>query len=339
MIDDPIPSDASNVLFSIHPKDGSRETMEARIVTDHLFDIVLDQLTWLSAAEQSEFFTMISGHPWLRSPLGNLYEKFAHVRLTADLTTKSLMCISTTNKLIPLPVVPCVVSLSSSSNLQDANHNQLPFYCWPVSPTFTSFNAIICTVEMIFLLQSTVSGSHDIKEQGLDFIRRNIPTHFWKNRQCCIVFVTPDEERGIQLISNRYPILESFPELELCYCVLPIGTSEFTSSQVHKLWARKLDARILLYSTLPLLILFFIFQVGSRNGWVKRDLMCNSIKLPFSFFLYLFLYVKYCTIMTNHHCHIRKKNYLKKKFILHKSKEKISAISDSIPSPIFIQFQ
>ena len=250
MIEGPNPSDASNVLFSIHPEDDSRDTMEAKIATDRILNIILRQLTWLSAAQQSEFFTMISGHPWLRSPLGNLYEKLIHVRLTADPSAKSLVCKSTTGDSILLPVVPRVVSLSGTSNLQNANRNQLPFYWRPAPTTFTSLDAIICTAEMIFLLQSTVSGSPDIKEQGLDFIRTNIPTCFWKNRRCYIVFVTPDEDRGIQLISKKYSILEGFPELELSYCVLPFGTSKFTSSQVHKLWTRKLDVRILLCSML-----------------------------------------------------------------------------------------
>ena len=246
------PSNTFNVLFSIHPTDSSRRVMEARIANDHILDIVLEQLAWLNATEQSEFFNTISGQPWLRSPLGNLYKGLTRVRFTADPTAKSLTCISATKDLIAIPVVPNVVSLSGGSNLNDANHNNLPFYWRPASSIFTSLDAIICTETMIFLLQSTVSPNCDLKKQDLDFIRANIPTCFWRNRRCCVVFVTPDEDCGTQLISKKYSTLEDFPELELCYCILPIGTSEFTSSQLRKL--RKLDVGILLYFKLPLLI-------------------------------------------------------------------------------------
>jgi hypothetical protein len=246
------PADVFNMLFSIHPMTSSREDMKAMITTEHILDIVLEQVTWLDAAQQSEFFSMISGHPWLKSPLGNFYEKLTLVRLTADPTAAPLMCTSTTEAPIPMPVVPNVISLSGSSNLKDANQNNLPFYWRPVSQTFTSLDAIICTPEKIFLLQTTVSSKHSLKIQGLNFIREHIPTRFWGERQCCLVFIPPDQDRATRLSSKAYSVLEQYPELKVFSCAFPIGTSTFTSLQLEKL--RKLSVRISLCFIVPLLI-------------------------------------------------------------------------------------
>jgi hypothetical protein len=244
-------SDLSNILFSIHPMDTSRQVMRAKIATDHILNIVLSQLSWLGAAEQSHFFDMISGHPWLKSPLGSFYEKLTHVKLTADPAAEPLTCDLKAKPSISIPVVPNVVSLSGSSNLKNANQNMIPFYWRPVSQTFTSLGTIIVTLTMIILLQSTVSSRHDLKKQGLDFNREHLPKRFWKDRRCIIVFITPDKARGIKLASKTYSVLEDFPELELGYCVFPIGTSTFTSVQLNTL--RK-HVRISLYFIILLLI-------------------------------------------------------------------------------------
>ena len=235
LMDDPDRSDVSNILFSMHPKDSSREIMRAKIATDHILEIVLGRLSWLGAAKQSHFLDMISGL-WLKSPLENFYKKLTHVRLTVDPAAAPLTCIPKKKKRpVSLPVVSNVVSLSGSSNLQAADQNTIPFYWRPVSQDLTSLDAIIVTMTMIFLLKSTVSPLLNLEKQGLDFIRQHIPEDFWKNRRCMIVFITPDEARGLELTSKMYSALKAFPELELGYCVFPIGTSTFTSLQLNEL--------------------------------------------------------------------------------------------------------
>jgi hypothetical protein len=234
-LDEYDPADVSNMLFSIHPVDSSRENMSAMLATDHILDIVLAQVTWLDAAQQSQFFNMISGHPWLKSPLGNFYEKLMHVRLSADRAVEPLLCTAQSGPSVSIPVVTHVVSVSGSWNLSEANQNSLPFYWRPVSQIFTSVDAIICTQREIFLIQTTVSWRHGIKIKGLKFIRDNIPSRFWKERQCYLVFVSPDQDRAARLSSKTYPALKDFAELIVCSCVFPIGTSTFTSSQLNEL--------------------------------------------------------------------------------------------------------
>jgi len=262
------PTDVSNVLFSIHPVNDSRQTMTAKIATDHMLDIILAQVTWLDATRQSQFFNMISGHPGLKSPLGNFYEKLMHVRLTADPAAKPLPCTSAFQPSISIPVVPNVISISGKSNLSQANGNTLPFYWRPLSQNFTSVQAIICTQKEILLIQTTVSRRHGIKLKGLKFIRDNIPSKFWEKRQCYLVFVTHDEDRATQLSSRTYPALENFPEVKVCSCVFPIGTSTFTSSQVNEL--RKVSIRISNHGTVPLLIRFCRCRLlKTRVRWMK----------------------------------------------------------------------
>ena len=154
-LDEYDPADISNILFSIHPMDSSRENMTAMLATDHILDIVLDQVSWLDAVKQSQFFNMISGHPWLKSPLGNFYKKLLHVRLTTDHKVEPLLCKLQNGSPPSIPIVPNVVSVSGSSNLSEANQNAPPFYWQPVSQIFTSFDAIICTQTKIFLTPET----------------------------------------------------------------------------------------------------------------------------------------------------------------------------------------
>jgi hypothetical protein len=80
------------------------------------------------------------------------------------------------------------------------------------------------------------------QDKGFNFIRDNIPSQFWKERQCYIVFVTSDQARASRLSSRTYPALENFPEVNVCSCVFPIGTSTFTSSQLNEL--RNLSGRM-----------------------------------------------------------------------------------------------
>jgi hypothetical protein len=217
--------------------------MIAKIATDRLVGIVLAQVTWLDAVQQAQFFSMISSHPWLKSPLGNFYEKLVHVRLTADPNAVPLPCLMEDGSSLSIPVVPNVVPVSGSSNLSDANTNVLPFYWRPVSQTFTSLDALVCTREAIFLIQSTVSSKHDMKKTGLDFIRDNIPSKFWESRRQYLVFVAPHEASAARLRSREYRALKDFAEVDLRACTFPIGMSTFTASQINEL--RKLSVRCL----------------------------------------------------------------------------------------------
>ena len=86
--------------------------MKAMITTEHVLDIVLEQVNvaWCSS-------TISVFHRDKRTPLAKVrtwYEKLARVQLTADPTSAPLMCTSTTEPPIPMPVVPNVVSLSGS---------------------------------------------------------------------------------------------------------------------------------------------------------------------------------------------------------------------------------
>jgi hypothetical protein len=251
-LDEYDPDDVSNILFSIHPLNSSREIMCAKLATEHIVDMVLAQVTWLSAAQQSQFFSVISGHPWMKSPLGQFYKKLMHVRLTADPASEPLLCTRRNGSSVSVPVVPNVVSVSGSWNLSQADQNTLPFYWRPVFPTFTSIHAIICTRKDIFLIQTTVASRHVIKIKGLHFIREHIPTQFWKERQLHLVFITPDQDRAARLSSKAYAALKDFAELTVCSGVFAIGTSTFTSSQLNEL--RKLSVSISSLFRVPLLI-------------------------------------------------------------------------------------
>jgi hypothetical protein len=79
------PAGAINVLLSIHPANKTRSRMRPAIATDRIRDIVLAQASRLDATEQSRVFSMISGNPCLKSPLGYFYAELMHLRLTADL--------------------------------------------------------------------------------------------------------------------------------------------------------------------------------------------------------------------------------------------------------------
>jgi hypothetical protein len=265
---------ATNILFSIHPANKSRSRMRPAIATDRIHDIVLAQVSRLDAVEQSRFFGMISGHPWLKSPLGHFYEKLMHVRLTADPDAQPLSCLAAEDEPpVIIPVVSNVVSISGSTNLRHANKTCLPFYWRPVSQTFTTFDAIICTTAEIFLLQSTVSPDHDMKRQGLEFIRKHIPAKFWRERRRYIVFVSPDESRATRLCSAFYPELNDFEEVEVLPCVFPIGTSTFTALQLQEV--QNVGLRLPLLEILSLIAL----SSTARLFQTKMKMKISRIKI------------------------------------------------------------
>jgi len=153
-----------------------------------------------------------------------------HVRPTADPDDQPLPCLAAGDAPpVLIPVVSNVVSVSVCTNLREANQNTLPF-----SPSFTSFDAIICTIEEILLIQCTISRKYDLKRAGLQFIRQNIPVTFWKERRCYVVFVTPNESHANSLCSAIYPALDDFPEVNVLSCVFPIGTSTFTALHLEE---------------------------------------------------------------------------------------------------------
>jgi hypothetical protein len=144
-----------------------------------------------------------------------------------------------------------VISVSGSSDFGEADQNTLPFYWRPVPQNFTSFDAIICTRTKIFLIRTTVSLGHGMKLRGLESILNNLPSQFYEDRHCYVVFITPDQEQATRLTSRVYPELKDFPEVEVCSSVFPIGTSTFTSSQLNEL--RKSSVRMSSRVMLPLL--------------------------------------------------------------------------------------
>ena len=127
------------------------------------------------------------------------------------------------------------ISFPSLAALSEANQHSLPFYWRPVSRNFTSLDAIICTSTKILLIQSTVSSKHGINVNGLKNIRDNIPSQFWKDRQCHLIFITPGEDGAVRLSSRTHAALKDFADVEIYSGIFPIGTSTFTSSQLNEL--------------------------------------------------------------------------------------------------------
>ena len=143
-------SDTSNDIFSIHST-ASRGVMKVMIATEYILHTILQQVTRLDAIRQ--FFNMMRGDPCLESSPRTCYEKLSQLQLTPDHGTAEPFVFrsSVIDPPITLPVIPNVIPLLSSLDFNDANQNNPPFYWRPVSQDFMSFDAIICTLDTIFL--------------------------------------------------------------------------------------------------------------------------------------------------------------------------------------------
>ena len=80
-IEDLDASKVSHVLFALRPKSPqTRSVLCAELATSHLQGFVIRAAAELELVRQSEFFALISTHPWFKGSAGNVYEKFVHVQ-------------------------------------------------------------------------------------------------------------------------------------------------------------------------------------------------------------------------------------------------------------------
>jgi hypothetical protein len=227
--------DFSNTLFAIKPEDSeSRDTMRACIPTDHLNGILALAVARFDAAQQSLFFGQISSHPWTKGSAGWIFEKLVHMRLMSA-SSPPLICISTSNSTITIPVCDNTHPLNGKYALRDANKHELPFYWRPTSTTFTSIDGIVCTDSQIFLIQATVASKHDINEMGLDTIFNGLPVKF-REKLWCLVFITPTEECARGLRNQTISLSSCWMEkLNIYSCTFMVGDSKLNDTEIDHL--------------------------------------------------------------------------------------------------------
>ena len=85
-----------------------RDVPYAELPTSHLQGFIIRAAAELELVRQSQFFALISKHPWFQGSMGNFYEKFVHVRLTAHPSAERLIGIPVDSKLPQLIIPVCM---------------------------------------------------------------------------------------------------------------------------------------------------------------------------------------------------------------------------------------
>ena len=267
--------DASNVshdLFALGPESPQkRDVPFGELATSHLQGFVIRAAAKLELVRQSQFFALISKHPWFKGFAGNFYEKFVHVRLTAHPSAKPLIGIPADSKLPQLVIPVCTqhIPLGGLSRLTKANEYELPFYWRPTNQSFTSINSILCTETEGILIQSTVSPEHDVKPEGIQSIRDYLPKGFWRKRKWAFVFITDTDENAVALRSQT---LKDLPEgIDVYSCTFKIGWSKLTSRELAVLE----EVMVIRYSMYMSIIIEGIFRAQrarckTSKGWGVR---------------------------------------------------------------------
>ena len=226
-------SKVSHVLFALRPQSlQTRDVPFAELATSHLQGFVIRAAAELELVRQSHFFALISKHPWFKGTVGNFYEKFVHVRLTAQPYAQPLIGIPADSKLPQLVIPVCTrhIPLGRLFRLAQAYEYELPFYWRPTNQSFASVDSILCTKTEGIFIQSTVSTKHDAKPEGIQSVHNYLPNGFWRQRKWAFVFITDTDENAVALRSQR---LKDLPEdIDIYSCTFKIGQSELTSREL-----------------------------------------------------------------------------------------------------------
>ena len=262
----------SRVLFALRPKSPQTRSVPcAELATSHLQGFVIRAAAGLELVRQSEFFALISTHPWFKGSAGNVYEKFVHVRLIAHPSAQPLIGIPADSKLPQLVIPVCTqhIPLGGLSRLTKANEYKLPFYWRPTNQSFTSVNSILCTERAGIFIQSTISPKHDAKPEGIQSVHDSLPKGFWRKRKWAFVFITDTDENAVALRSQK---LKDLPGgIDVYSCTFKTGQSKLTSRELAVLE----EVTVIGYSMYMLIIIEGMFRVQrarckSPKGWGAR---------------------------------------------------------------------
>ena len=208
----------------MRPTADSRGHIRAEVPIKHLSGILALAVARVDAAQQSQFFSLISSHPWTTTPAGWMFEKFVHVRLASPLAPP-LMCVPADVAKEHLIVPRCHEThpLNGTTGLRTVNKHLLPSYWRPTSHSFTSIDGIVCTESHILLFQATISSQHGVKVSGLDAIRGSLPVKFRESHNWCLVFITSSEKTARTLRNQKITLPERWKDLGIYSCTFMIG--------------------------------------------------------------------------------------------------------------------
>jgi hypothetical protein len=205
--------DTAHTIICVRPDTthGRRNKHKTEIPTDHLRELIARQVAEVDTAKQSDFFSQISSHPWLKAASSYLFEKFLHIRLTTP-SQAPLECRPLIAEALPLtiPICQTVIPLNGVSNLKDAKTYTEPFYWRPTHQIFPVVDAIICTSTEVILLQCTVSKRHKTNTEKLQEIVTNLGSTYLQRRRLCLVFTVDSKEAATAV---KLPQSEEFTQL------------------------------------------------------------------------------------------------------------------------------
>ena len=216
--------EVSHALIFVRPMADSRGQIRAEIPTRHLSGILALAVARVDAAHQSQFFSLISSHPWTATLAGWMFEKFVHVRLASSVPPP-LTCVpaDVAKERFIVPECHGTIPLNGTTGLSAVNQHLLPSYWRPTSHSFTSIDGIVATDSHIPLFQATISSQHGVKISGLDAIHDSLPAKFSKSHNWGLVFITSSEKTARNLRNQKITLPERWKDLGIYSCTFMIG--------------------------------------------------------------------------------------------------------------------
>ncbi|KAF8509069.1 hypothetical protein BU17DRAFT_99245 [Hysterangium stoloniferum] len=213
-------SGISSKIFTARPKNlTSRRQHSLYIPTPFLARTLGEAVSGQAVAQQHEFFVILSGHPSLRSAAGWLFESYAHTLLSNPMRAPLKGYLRNDSKPYFIPAPGKIISGATPLKTIQPPFD---FYWRPRESNFKGIDALICSGDVVWALQFTISASHSFGTIGFDEVYKIM--NYKKIVKWCLVIVGPERceaeyARDRQVLKGRW----KDKDVQVYACELPLG--------------------------------------------------------------------------------------------------------------------
>ncbi|KAF8519742.1 hypothetical protein BU17DRAFT_47470 [Hysterangium stoloniferum] len=218
-------SNISSKIFTVRPGNPISRVPVLYIPTPFLARTLGVAVSGQTAAQQYSFFSLLSGHPSLRSAAGWLFENYGHVCFSGPIPASLQGYLPGDPNPHPIPTPSRMISGTTALQTIQPPFN---FYWRPLKPNFSGVDALIRSGNVVWALQFTISASHGSATKGLNEVSK-IMNHKsgveWR-----LVIVGP-KRREAESARDRQVLTGRWEGTYVYACELPLGEFEENKQQ------------------------------------------------------------------------------------------------------------
>ncbi|KAF8521600.1 hypothetical protein BU17DRAFT_64826 [Hysterangium stoloniferum] len=186
-----------------------------------------DAVSGQTAAQQHNFFSLLSRHPSLRSAAGWLFKGYAHARFSGPNRASLQGYLSGDPNPHPFPTPGRTISGTTALQTIQPPFN---FYWRPREPNFSGVDALIRSGNVVWALQFAISASHSSATEGLNEVSK-IMNH--KSDVAWRLVIVGPKRREAESARDRQVLTGRWEGVYVYACELPLG--EFEENEKQKL--------------------------------------------------------------------------------------------------------